>query len=523
MSKKCDASPCFSGTVRSGKVECGKCRKSFHLKCASLNSNQHKAVRDCPGAFWFCQLCCSSGIHQHQPIQNPTLDLILLRITSIMKVVGLQIDATRALCRNLSNGPPRPSNCNQPHKQSTHPNATVNFEEELNRMHFSFSEIFNSLMPGDDTSCGNKRDRTSSFNSSRQPREDKRRRVDVSIGTSDFSNIIPVPLIDAPVDSCAIDDIASAAANSELIPTTTTLPTNVITTAAPIAIEPTATAVCFTESTAAISTATATASAAIASNDASNIIVLPSHTETTVAADAGPAAPTTAIATSHATVTPISIANTTAASAIAAPPRPSAAAAPPAIAPVFETIPSLITPAYGARSFAPAAAAMRTNSFTSASHNANTANATVCFNTGASVRAVVNDQPHRHSQQFLQQPTVPGSQFAIQSLSIPNCNLIERSETLTIPTLSVAPPIISRKWFYVTRFQPNETANNLILYIVSKSRCDSNLIFCVKLVRQDREQERPLSYVSFKISVPTTLEGLLTVAYALCLCSNSKA
>ncbi|XP_058828267.1 uncharacterized protein LOC131688131 [Topomyia yanbarensis] len=403
MSKKCDASPCFSGTVRSGKVECGKCRKSFHLKCASLNSNQHKAVRDCPGAFWFCQLCRSSGIHQHQPIQNPTLDLILLRITSIMKLVGLQIDATRALCRNLSNGPPRPSNCNQPHSQPTHPNATVNFEEELNRMHFSFSEIFNSLMPGDDTSCGNKRDRTSSFNSSRRPREDKRRRVDVSI--------------DAPVNTCAIDDIASAAANSELIPTTTTPPTNVITTAAPIAIEPTATAVCFTESTAAISTATA--SAAIASNDASNIIVLPSYTETT--AVTGLAAPTTAIATSHATVTPISIANTTAAPAIAAPPRPSAAAAPPAIAPVFETIPSLITPAYAARSFAPAAAAMRTNSSTSASHNANTANATVCFNTGASVRAVVDDQPHRHSQQFLQQPTVPGSQFAIQSLSIPNC------------------------------------------------------------------------------------------------------
>lgn len=52
----------------------------------------------------------------------------------------------------------------------------------------------------------------------------------------------------------------------------------------------------------------------------------------------------------------------------------------------------------------------------------------------------------------------------------------------------------------------------MIRYICDKTDCDPALILCQKLVRRNRNSSRPLTFLSFKLNVPESLENIVTVA-----------
>ena len=87
-----------------------------------------------------------------------------------------------------------------------------------------------------------------------------------------------------------------------------------------------------------------------------------------------------------------------------------------------------------------------------------------------------------------------------QQLNASNLNNIQNLQ----PRLAV-----SIKWFYLTRFEPYETERNVINFIANQANCDPGLINCLKLVQNQRRNDRPLSFVSFKINVPSVIEPLI--------------
>ncbi|XP_062550198.1 mucin-2-like isoform X2 [Armigeres subalbatus] len=191
MAKKCSASHCITQSSRCGKIPCAKCMKSFHLKCVGLSANQHKALRDFPGAEWFCPACRNSPVDFEQSSSNQALNLILVRLASILRLVGAQIDVTRSLCRAFTEGPRRSCNCNKTsHSLPTNANSSKNFEDAINNLQFEFTNVFGSFIGDSGDSSGAKRDRTSSTTSSTHPahRSGKKTKVDVPVSTSVVSN-----------------------------------------------------------------------------------------------------------------------------------------------------------------------------------------------------------------------------------------------------------------------------------------------------------------------------------------------
>lgn len=78
------------------------------------------------------------------------------------------------------------------------------------------------------------------------------------------------------------------------------------------------------------------------------------------------------------------------------------------------------------------------------------------------------------------------------------------------PVLAVANRPLPKKWYYLCRFKPHENENNIINYITAKTECDRNEIICHKLVRKERNVNSPLSFISFKLSVPDCLYDLIS-------------
>lgn len=140
--------------------------------------------------------------------------------------------------------------------------------------------------------------------------------------------------------------------------------------------------------------------------------------------------------------------------------------------------------------------------------SASASSTTVSISTNAAPAVISPAQPTMSSH-HITAPEVHGYQnFPITS------NVNRQTSTVilppTAPTLSVAPPSTQLKWFYLTRFQPHETADNIVQFIASKIKCDSSCINCYKLVRDSRKENYPLTFVSFKLSVPAAIEATIT-------------
>lgn len=95
-----------------------------------------------------------------------------------------------------------------------------------------------------------------------------------------------------------------------------------------------------------------------------------------------------------------------------------------------------------------------------------------------------------------------------------HCSYSDENNLVCPPALAIAPPTLATiaikndNWFYITRFQPHETEDNVVRYIAHHANCDSNQIACQKLVRLS-DDSRPLTFLSFKINVPKQIEQVV--------------
>lgn len=146
QTRKCDATPCFGSSSRSGKISCARCQKAFHLKCAGLTTNQLKFVRDCPGIVWLC-LICRNTPDVDQSATSVSFGLILDRITSVIRLVGHQIEVTKSLCRAFGHESSRPRDSSVLlNHDNTHTDDGRNFVEELDNLQLDLSNEFNTLV-----------------------------------------------------------------------------------------------------------------------------------------------------------------------------------------------------------------------------------------------------------------------------------------------------------------------------------------------------------------------------------------
>lgn len=510
MTKKCDGEPCFNGSARGGRAACSKCHKQFHLKCVNLTGNQYKAVRECPGAFWFCVVCRNGDITSGSRSESYETDnaLILQRITSVLKLVGIQIDVSRSICRAISSLYSRPKCCNSATKvvSPARPtqNDSRNFLDELERMQFEFTEVFNSFInndPPSSTTGGNKRDRTSSSTSS-FPRNDKRMRVDVSVGTSDNTDII-VPLL-ADMDEFSRNnppDVESTAAVQQLA---TTQKSNAATTNQAIAT---------TNATSATTTNVASATA--------NATAFTSAITTTTAAVTYPP-------TINSQVSTITAVNSTA--SLTTNTNQATSNAPTAL-PHRDQAASTIyfdrNTAENASSTAPCSTlpqvplphrVMFSTSTVSTSTNA-TSSRIPSGQHAMPTHMATSESDNNQNASLAHYLTIPPQQSNVVFNSSQNTAITGNYRLNTdimpppVAALSVAPPSTPLKWYYLTRFQPHETADNIISFIVSKTKCDPTSIICHKLVRDNRNANFPLTFISFKLSVPATIESFVTTPH----------
>lgn len=411
MAKKCDAKPCFTTSARSSKIACWKCDKSYHLRCADVSGNQQKTLRGCAGAVWLCPVCLNSPTACEQ--KSPALNMILDRLSSITRLINVQIDATRSLCRAYGQNLPRFS-CLHRSPRNTAPNDARDFDEEINNIQLEFSNIFNSFCATDHRTDvhTNKRNRTSSCSSSRlTSRIEKRIRIDASVDTSDL------------LPGTTVTGTGPTAGSDELPQHSNSVPVN-------------------------ISPGNATSIRPVEARHDSAPLTRESNTQT--------------ITTSTNSTSVIPEQSTEGH-------RPDGA------------ITSLISSQSRNRNLQ----RMQPRTLSEMS----TPPTSYSSVTGATIVAGVNLRPNNHNLQH--------------NNSLAPC----------IPTLSIAPPMKQAKWFYITRFLPIETCENIIRFISGKCNCEPSLIRCHKLLRRNSKDMRPLSFLSFKINVPEFLEDSITSSH----------
>lgn len=565
MTKKCDGAPCFGGSTRSNKIECRNCRKSFHAKCANLNGSQLKAIRDLPGVFWFCTVCRSIENRVDQQVHSSILDLVLHRINSFTRLVYAQIDATRSLCRSLGNehthvSVPRMSFLD---KSSIVDVVKTNFENALDQMQFEFSRDFNDLVAEnthrnatdkphtDDSSIvlndNNKRDRTSSSDLS--PNSEKRMRVDVPNSSCENSNTVALPLTASQQCSAEIVTVSTSQANV-ILPNETVLPS-----ANPPMPSPGAVAIAASyELPAVVGTAAANESANTVNNNAAITASAPANavnaatnyqattvntpantyhasctraptiatqaTKTTQAINAYQATFTNqAIISNHAVNTNQAFIASQATPAAFVSTTQNDFARPPAVT-------SLVTyaPSHQAR-FYPLIHDSCSNA--ARMHSVGTQTSPNAVSRRSSLEYIRRDNTTTISTNsgnttVASNHTVPATMFSPtmvniadgpaqshQSHPLPtrvnqlrNTAVISRQNGPVSPTLSIANREDPRKWFYVSPFQPHETAQNISDYVSMKANCRIDQVICQKLVSENRSNGPPLTFISFKLSVP---------------------
>lgn len=178
-SSNCDAEVCLGKAAnRSPRVRCEICSTSVHLKCANLDNTVVKPLRDSAGLCWLCPNCRDPEKRKATSNSN-TIDLILQRSTSTLKLVGALMDTVQILSRLIR------TMCSRPVCSAGRPSA-LDAEFPGNHDPLNFTEIFESIMNGD------KRPRSSSLSRPSLPQPDKIMRVDVPVDqTLDSNNSVP--------------------------------------------------------------------------------------------------------------------------------------------------------------------------------------------------------------------------------------------------------------------------------------------------------------------------------------------
>ena len=147
----------------------------------------------------------------------------------------------------------------------------------------------------------------------------------------------------------------------------------------------------------------------------------------------------------------------------------------------------------------------------------------ITFPTATTLDPSVRATPYSQISRIPNQPTLRSSSSSMHtrqpnvvpnsitsSLNTVSHTVTTHNQPVVLPCLSVAPPSMPLKWFYLTRFQPHETTENIVSFVSSKTKCDPSSINCIKLVRENRNNNIPLTYISFKLSVPSVIEALIT-------------
>lgn len=471
MPRRCESNPCFT-SVRGSKLECFLCQKTFHIKCAGLSNNQLKAIRDCPGAEWLCPVCrTSSNTSKTSSTNTDKLDLILRRTTSAVQLIGGVMDTLQIFCRMYST---RVTRCctQKPTEADPDTNNEMRFYEQIDNLQINFTNLFESIIGTTEN-----RPRTSSV-LRHSPTVADNTEVHVPINQPSAS-VTTVPFITDSVCSSILSEanpsaslyldipaaVATATAPNITALTHTTAHTIHKTTTANINPSTTAaTASTVTATTANAATATSTTTATTTSNmNFISPVTLTTNIATTTSSDTASTCPTRerdvplqATLHRHATA-------------------PNA-------------IPS------------PAVSTHRLKK---------TVNNRICDTpittlSGAlnNYTADINMHENLDRQTNLSESVNP---FHIISSPLDNNDIASS----IVPSLAVAPPPVQKKWFYISRFQPHESANNITNYVAAKTKCDPLLVSCFKLVRPERVDDMPLSFISFKISVPDAIESVI--------------
>ena len=554
-SNKCDSNDCFGSNTRSPKINCEFCTKSWHTKCADLNANVVKLLRDTPGTCWLCPNCRNAD--NRKSASNETSNLILQRITSALKLIGGLSDTMQMFCRMYSTSMTRPSCCSAP-RTELDPEVDM-----IDTFQANISNLFDSIL-GE----GNKRARTSSLSRPSLHQPDKIARVDVPVSPTVTSIITNSTISDAfaprlPSLFCTSYDVP---------PNNTEYDHSVVTTEA-IAYDYDATTSL---------PAVASGHEAIADRLHASLpqqVILPPVTllpppvtqritpsRVTSPLVPPPTAPTTQRASTIDAEVVSCQALPLALSLPQAMPPPltlslhSAMQPPPTVQPQWVMPPHLAMPSPQARQLllapqppqssltqqAYAAITSSQSEFVApniptidclhtaipATHHliahcnaVTSATDTLTITTAENYRfapATTNNVSQSHffntdtNTTYTQNgPIVSSINTGINSVNQPyssNVATDSRCSTVNIhsadiPTLSVAN--LSQpngNWFHISPFQPHESESNIVSYICKKFGCASKLIFCHKLVRNDNLRRRPQTFVSFKLLVPTEFE-----------------
>lgn len=463
---KCDADVCFGGSgTRQPRVRCELCPKSVHAKCADIPSTLVKPLRESPGICWLCPKCRILDNRKHSTT-NPTLDLILQRTTSSLTLIGSLIDSMKLFCKTTTPTCPRPC-CSAPSRSTDAP-ALEHSVGEVSNEQLDFTTLFESIL-------GEKRPRTSSVSGTSLSQPDKITKIDVPISLPPRTTTTDHPVSDADGRPTAELELAVADAIGNLL-----------------------------------------------SNSASTTSTAVEHGATQPAEHA--AVPTT-------TSTAVELGAS----------RPAEHAAVPAAIPAAPMLRSIAAelaapvPAHNASAKTVPAPTTHANSIAAqqaAAQAAKTASAHALKQaTALAVQQIV--------QKLTTAAEVRAAAQAVESAAtdaastVPQSNIVEPMDTsrtsaepVRIPTtanLAVAPLPTAKptdlqtphnpqqhNWYYVTRFLPHETPENLINYVTDKTQCDPSKILCTKLVRQGLNGKRQLTFLSFKISVPLALEKTIT-------------
>ncbi|XP_058840081.1 mucin-2-like, partial [Topomyia yanbarensis] len=163
----------------------------LHLKCANLNSSLVKSIRDAPGVCWLCPQCRVQSNRNNS--SNDTMNLILQRTNTALKLIGGLSDTMQIICRMYSQQCTKPS-CHSGLRNNADKisNDGAPFLEFLDDLQFNISNLYESLI--DDN---NKRPRTSSTSRPSLSQPDKIPRVDVPISSPSATNIIASSVSDS--------------------------------------------------------------------------------------------------------------------------------------------------------------------------------------------------------------------------------------------------------------------------------------------------------------------------------------
>lgn len=459
---RCDADVCFGGSgTRCPRVRCELCAKSVHAKCADIASTFVKSLREMPGMCWLCTKCRNVD-NRKQSSTNPTLDLILQRTTSSLKLVGALVDSMKNFGKTSSQICFRPC-CTAALRPTDVPAVDDSVGEVFNEQP-DFTTLFQSIL-------GEKRPRTSSVSQTSFQQPDKITKVDVPVSQNSETTTTNSSVSDARASTLAADthsapsatlaanhpptppvvdlELAVAEAIGNLLASTpsiaSTFTDNDTTPAAELAAVPTAPL----QSSA--SAAKLAASAAAQNASAQKVPAPTTHANSVAAQQAAAQAARTASAHALKQATALAV----------------------------QQISQKLATAAEVRAAAQAAVST-TNEVSPAAQISNTH---------------INDESMdtAHTESLL---TPVATNLAVAPAPASS------SSNLPAPP---NPP--QQNWYYVTRFLPHETPENLVKYVSSKTKCDATKIVCHKLVRQGSRQ---ITFLSFKICVPQDFENAIS-------------